>query len=87
MVMNGGITVISDRAEQIKARLLEFCTLMSFSYWGVYCDIEPFNPHLFHITCGDDERDVHSIEEVMGCPLFAGACLQDIADDVEILEW
>ena len=83
----GGITVISSKAGQIKVRLLEFCTLMSFTYRGVYCDIDPFNKHLFHIMCGDEEQDVHSIEEVMESPLFAGMCLQDIADEIEILEW
>lgn len=77
----------SSKAEQIRERLLEFCTLMSFRYKGVYCDIDPFNPHLFHVMCGDNERDVHSIEEVMRSPLFDGACLQDIADEIEILEW
>ncbi len=77
----------SSKAEQIKARLLEFCTLMSFNYRGLYCDIDPFNPHLFHVMCGDDERDVNSIEEVMEGPLFAGACLRDIADEIEIIDW
>ena len=77
----------SSRAGEIKARLLEFCTLMSFEYQGVYCDIDPFNPHLFHIMCGDEERDAHSIEEVMERPYFLGACLRDIADEIEIIDW
>ncbi len=77
----------SSKAEQIRARLLEFCTLMSFTYRGTYCDVDPFNPRLFHVMCGDDERDVHSIEEVMESPLFMGACLRDIAEEIEILEW
>lgn len=79
--------MISSKAEQIKNRLLEFCCLISFNYRGVYCDIDPFNPRLFHVTCGKDEQDVGSIEEVMESPLFAGACLNDIADGIEILEW
>ena len=79
--------MISSKAEQIKKRLLEFCSLMSFNYRGVYCDIDPFNPQLFHIVCGDEERDVGSIEEVMDSPLFVGACLKNIADEIEILEW
>ena len=76
-----------SKSEQIKARLLEFCTLMSFTYHGVHCDIDPFNPHLFHIMCGNEECDVHSIDDVMDSPLFSGACLRDIADEIEILEW
>ena len=77
----------SSMAEKIRARLLEFCTLMSFEYRGLYCDIDPFDPHQFHIMCGDKEQDVHSIKEVMESPLFAGASLQDIADEIKILDW
>ena len=79
--------MVSFKAEQIKSRLLEFCCLMSFNYRGVHCDIDPFNPRLFHVMCGNDEQDDGSIEEVMESPLFAGACLNDIADEIEILEW
>ena len=79
--------MISSKAEQIRKRLLEFCCLMSFNYRGVYCDIDPFNPQLFHIMCGNEEMDVGSIDDVMESPLFAGACLKDIADEIEILEW
>ena len=70
----------SSKAAKIRARLSEFCTLMSFEYRGLYCDIGHFDPHRFHIMCGDEEQDVHSIEEFMERPLFAGASLQDIAD-------
>ncbi len=77
----------SSKAEQIKNRLLEFCCLMSFRYHGIECDIDPFNQHDFHINVGGDEQDVDSIEKVMNSPLFDGACLSDIANEIEILEW
>ncbi len=84
MTMKDETMRTSSKAEKIKARLLEFCTLMSFEYRGLYCDVDPFDLHLFHIMCGDEERDVHSIKEVMESPLFAGASLQDIADEITI---
>lgn len=79
--------MISYKAKEIKDRLLEFCTLMSFEYQGIECSIDPFNPNDFHINVGGDERDVDSIDKVMGTPIFDGSCLNDIADEIKILEW
>ena len=81
------IIVTSYKAEQIKKRLLEFCTLMEFEYNGLECHIDPFNPTLFHIYCNGAEKDVHSIDDVMSAPLFGGKCLNDIADQIQILDW
>lgn len=77
----------SYKAAQIKNRLLEFCCLMTFTYHGIDCGIDPFNPKHFHINCGGEEQEVDSIEKVMESPLFNGACLNDIADEIEILDW
>lgn len=81
------LSLITFSAEQIKERLLEFCTLMTFEYHGLHCSIDPFNPKLFHINCNGDEQDVDSIEKVMGSPLFDGACLNDIVNEIYILDW
>lgn len=77
----------SSKAEQIKNRLLEFCGLMTFRYHGLDCDIDPFDSKHFHVNCGGNEQDVDSIEKVMESPLFDGDCLNDIADNIEILDW
>lgn len=77
----------SLKAEQIKNRLLEFCCLMVFEYHGIECSIDPFNSKDFHINCGGNEQDVDSIEKVMGSPIFDGACLNDVADKIEIIDW
>lgn len=77
----------SYTAKQIKDRLLEFCCLMSFTYHGLDCDIDPFNPTHFHVTCNGVENDVDSIDKVMGDPLFDGQCLNDIAEEIEITDW
>lgn len=60
---------------------------MEFEYNGLECHIDPFNSTLFHIYCNGDEKDVHSIDDVMSAPLFGGKCLNDIADQVQILDW
>ncbi len=77
----------SSKADRIRERLLEFCCLMTFEYNGLDCDIDPFNPGLFHVTCNGQEQDVFSIDDVMNKPLFDGACLNDIADQINILDW
>lgn len=79
--------MISSKADKIKARLLEFAGLMSFNYHGIDCDIDPFNLNLFHICCDGKEQDVHSIDEVMALPLFHGACLNDIAEEIDVFDW
>lgn len=79
--------MISSKAEQIKARLLEFAGLMTFNYHGLDCDIDPFNPKLFHICCDGQEQDVYCIDDVMTLPLFDGACLNDIAKEIDVLDW
>lgn len=77
----------SCKAEDIKNRLLECCTLMAFVYNGLDCDIDPFSPSHFHLSCAGTERDFESIDAVMNEPFFDGACLKDIAEEIEITEW
>lgn len=79
--------MISSKAEQIKSRLMEFCCLMTFRYHGLDCDIDPFDSKHFHVNCDGNEQDVDSIEKVMKSPFFDGECLEDIADEIEILDW
>ena len=74
-------------SDEIRARLLEFAGLMVFEYQGMDCDIDPFNPKLFHVSCNGVERDLHSIEQVMEEPIFNGAALKDIAGVIKILDW
>ncbi len=77
----------SSKATEIRKRLLEFCGIMAFRYHGMDCDIDPFNPSFFHVACNGTETDVNSIDEVMSGQLFDGACLNDIAEEIDILEW
>lgn len=77
----------SYSAQEIKNRLLEFATLMSFTYNGLDCSIDPFNPNLFHVNCDGEEQDIYTIDDVMSKPLFGGECLNDIADRIQVLDW
>ncbi len=81
------ITMTSSKSEEIKNRLLEFSGLMVFKFGEMECDIDPFNQHLFHVACNGTEKDIYSIEDVMEKPLFAGYSLNEIAEEIEILDW
>lgn len=76
-----------SKAADVRKRLLEFSTLMSFYYNGVYCNIDPFSPTNFHLMCGDMETDMTSIDDVMNSPFFNGKSLAEIADIVDFDEW
>lgn len=78
--------MISYKANEIKARLQEYAALFAFEYQGYSCDIDPFNPNLFHVYCDGDETDIYSIDDVMQQPLFKGKSLSDIADEIYIIE-
>ena len=79
--------VISSNLKQIKDRLQECAALFAFEYKGYPCDVDPFNPNLFHVYCDGEETDVYSIEDVMNKPLFKGKSLAEIADEIRITDW
>lgn len=85
--MNEEIMQTSFNAEDIKSRLLEFCTLFSFFYKGIYCNIDPFSPTEFSVMCGGEEWDVDNIEDVMNKPFFVGRSLNEIYPEITIDEW
>lgn len=79
--------MISSKSDNIKNRILEFSSLLSFIYKDVECDIDPFNPRSYHLRCGNKEKDVASIDEVMTLPFFCGKSLDEIAGEIEITDW
>lgn len=79
--------MISSKAEQLKELILGFAGLITFEYHGFDCSIDPFNPKLFHINFNGMEQDIYSINDLMTLPLFDGACLNDIAEKIENLDW
>ena len=74
--------MISSMANKIRDRLQEFCSIVTFVYKGVDCDVDPFSPTEFHMRFGDKEDDFDSIDRVMNEPFFAGCSLTQIADKI-----
>ncbi len=73
-------------AQTFKLQILTFSSLLSFTYDGIPGDVDPYNPHDFHMRYGDKEIDVHSIDEVMNTPFFNGKTLSDIAAYLQNVE-
>ena len=71
---------------EIKDRLSEIVTQMTFIYNGKDCGVDPMSITEFDMWCGDDFVTVNSIDEVMETELFDGKTLPDIIDDIEDLE-
>lgn len=85
--MSGGKTVTSYKSSDIKERLLEFSNLMMLSCNGIEYHIDPFNENYFHIFCDGKEYDFHNIDDVMNDPAFDGKSINDIAEQIEVLDW
>jgi hypothetical protein len=71
---------------EIKERLSQIVTQMTFIYNGKTCGVDPMSIIEFDMWCGDECVTVHSIDEVMEIDFFDGKSLTDIVDDIEELE-
>lgn len=78
-------------AKAIKERIAEMCTHFTFEYKGIDCGIDPLcNPDKnikFDMWFGDETYGAKTIDEVMNTPLFDGKCLNDIAEDIDIIDF
>ncbi len=79
-------------AEKIKNRIAEMCTLFGFEYNGKVGNVDPcYNPDTkrneFLLFFDGNEQEVYTIDEVMQTPLFDGKSLEEIANDIDIIEW
>lgn len=79
--------MISVKENQIRKRLLEFCSLMVFQYREQEFDIDPFSPCDFHINYNGNEFDVHSIDEVLNTPFLDGKSMKDVMGELEVVDW
>lgn len=79
--------MISSKADEIKSRLLEFCTLFSFDYNGKTYGVDPFNLKLFRVYTGENGQDVDNIDDVMNLPFIEGKSLNELADKILIIDW
>lgn len=78
-------------AEQIKNRLAECVNAFTFDYHNKRCGVDPYGNIVsgatFEMWCGDDDKTVYDIDEVMTTPFFDGKSLSEIAIEIEIDEF
>jgi len=76
---------MTKTAVEIKNRINEFVTAFTFDYHGRHCGVDPYNEHEFAVWFGNEVDIVaHSIDEVMGLPVFDGKSLTDIVAEIDI---
>ena len=71
---------------ELKDRIAEIVTQITFTYNGKNCGVDPMSSTEFDMWCGDEFVTVGSIEEVMNTKLFDDKSLADIVDDIDDLE-
>lgn len=69
-------------ANDLKNRIDELCSIVSFSYKGKEGHVDPYSHSQYLLWFDGDEMMVGSIEEVMNTPFFGGATLNEIADKI-----
>ncbi|MBQ8298169.1 MAG: hypothetical protein IJX77_10355 [Ruminococcus sp.] len=74
-------------AQQIKSRISEICSHFTFEYNEKNCGVDPFSQHKFDMWCGDNTYSANSIDEVMNLPFFDGKSLDEIATEIDIIDW
>ena len=69
---------------EIKKRILETFSAVTFKYHGKNCGVDPFSMEKFCLWFGDEDRYTTSIEETMNTKFFDGKSLNEIAGTVQI---
>lgn len=69
-------------AVQIKNRINELCSVVTFDYNGKSCGIDPLSNDNFDMWYGDKAKTVVSIDDVMNDKFFDGKSLTEIADKI-----
>lgn len=57
-----------------------------FEYNGKECGVDPFSTTKYDVWCGDELRQVESVDEVMALTIFDGKSLNDIAEVITNIE-
>lgn len=69
-------------AVQIKNRINELCSVVTFDYNGKSCGIDPLSNDNFDMWYGDKAKTAVSIDDVMNDRFFDGKSLTEIADKI-----
>lgn len=74
-------------AQQIRGRLDELASHLTFTYKGESCGIDPMNRTHFNMWSGENEMVAKSLDEVMESAFFDGKSLAEIAEQITITDW
>lgn len=74
-------------ADNVRNRLLEICSHMTFEYRGMACGIDPLNRNCFDVWCGEKVATLSSIDEVTNTKFFMGKSLAEISGVVDFIDW
>lgn len=74
------------KAEDIRDRLGELCSHITFEFAGMSCGIDPLSRSSYEMWCGDREMTAKSLDEAMEAKFFNGYALEEIADKIESIE-
>ena len=74
------------KINEIRDRIAEIVTQITFTYNGKNCGVDPMSSTEFDMWYGDELLTASSTEEVMSTKLFDDKSLADIVDDIEDLE-
>ena len=70
--------------DDIKKRILETFSAVTFKYQGKNCGVDPFSMKKFCLWFGNKEQYTTSIEETMTTKFFGGKSLVEIAELIQI---
>lgn len=78
--------------EKIKELIEECFTIIWFKYKGVVGNVEPwYDPKTKEFTYAmvydDKETLVHTIDDAMKLPFINGKCLEEVAEQLEWVDW
>lgn len=74
------------KAKDIRDRLGELCTHITFEFDGMSCGIDPLSRSSYEMWCGECEMTAKSLDEVMHVKFFKGCALEDIVDKIKNVE-
>lgn len=74
------------KVEQIKDRINELCSVVTFDYNEKSCGVDPFSNDNFDMWYGKKTQNVKSIDEVMNDKFFDGKSLTEIIDKIKNID-
>lgn len=73
--------------DTLKKKIDSLSSHILFNYKEMSCGIDPLNRNHIDMWYGNNSITVKSIDRVMSEPFFDGKCLNDIASEIQNVEW